>query len=184
MTKKFILTIKNGDNLRKNFERANQIEADIYHLKEIDFNAKGGFFYKKRLLIAAGGGSNERFVPDWLAEKISVLVKERIAELETELKTLFGDMPLEDVKEEKPTTIKRTIIKEAEVPSGEYCQKADGSIDCKYCSYDIDILAGRALWECSFFNKYLDVPCDNKPINAKRNIRKCKECLARCKEDK
>lgn len=74
-----------------------------------------------------------------------------------------------------------TCKHEYEVPDGDYCQKADGSISCKQYCYEIDPIFGTAFY-CTAFGHTFDVPYDNKPICAKRDIKKCEECLKASKE--
>ena len=39
-------------------------------------------------------------------------------------------------------TITRSYTTEVEIPDGEYCQRADGSVNCKYYYYEIDPIFG------------------------------------------
>lgn len=73
--------------------------------------------------------------------------------------------------------VTKTYTKEIEIPDGEYCQKEDGSVSCKQYRYDIDPLFGTQFF-CNHFGCSFDVPPDGKPICAKRDIKKCKSCLA------
>lgn len=70
---------------------------------------------------------------------------------------------------------------EYEVPDGDYCQKADGSVSCKYYYYEIDPFFGCGFY-CHAFGHNFNVPYDNKPICAKRDIKKCEKCMRLCKE--
>ena len=79
-------------------------------------------------------------------------------------------------------TIKRkTIKKEWEVPEGDYCQREDGSVSCKYYGYSADILCGAQFY-CNAFGDYFDVPYDNKYLDAYRDIKKCEKCLRLTRE--
>lgn len=78
-------------------------------------------------------------------------------------------------------TITRSCTTEVEIPDGEYCQKADGSVSCKYYGYDIDPLFGTHFF-CKQFGNSIHVPYDNLPICAKRDIKKCAACTQFCKQ--
>ena len=73
--------------------------------------------------------------------------------------------------------MKIKIVKEEiiEVPDGEYCQTEDGVVKCKYFYFDIDPFCG-AEFCCSKFDARFDVPYDDKPLGACRNIKKCEKC--------
>lgn len=63
-----------------------------------------------------------------------------------------------------------------EIPEGEFCQREDGSINCKQYGYDVDPFFGVQFY-CSAFKHYFKVGSDGKLIRDKRNIKKCDACL-------
>ena len=71
--------------------------------------------------------------------------------------------------------MKYTKTETYNIPDGDYCQKSDGSVTCAQYNYAIDPFSG-AQFRCSLFDHYLDVPFDNKPIRANRDIKKCDKC--------
>lgn len=75
---------------------------------------------------------------------------------------------------EKEKVVPQQVI---EVPNGEYCEREDGSVKCKYLQYDISPFRG-AYWYCDQFGCEFRVPYDNKPVSANRDIKKCNECKA------
>ena len=48
----------------------------------------------------------------------------------------------------------RTCSHEVEIPEGEYCQRADGSVSCKYYYYEIDPIFGSGFY-CHEFGAHL-----------------------------
>ena len=78
-------------------------------------------------------------------------------------------------------TITRSYTTEVEIPDGEYCQRADGSISCKYYYYEIDPIFGSGFF-CHEFGHTFNVPYDNLPICAKRDIKKCDACIEFCRQ--
>ena len=73
---------------------------------------------------------------------------------------------------EKTITLKEQVI---EVPDGDYCETESG-IKCPHICYDISPFSG-VHWHCDQFNCEFEVPYDNKPIKALRNIKKCEKCM-------
>jgi len=69
----------------------------------------------------------------------------------------------------------KELKKELNIPDGEYCQKADGSVNCIFYQYEVDAFIGARFY-CGKYCHDFEVPFDNRRICDKRDIKKCKQC--------
>ena len=70
--------------------------------------------------------------------------------------------------------IRKITTTEFNVPDGDYCQRADGSVDCNQLKYNIDFFGARCY--CGAFYNVFHIPLDSKPLRTKYDIKKCNEC--------